>query len=85
MASGDIIYVGDGVTATTSHEFHGCVNLNRDGTAELPRAELWLAARVVVRGERSGRMKIEAFVHNGVRIAMRPWRGAVVRGSRAER
>ncbi|MBI3899706.1 MAG: hypothetical protein HY308_15630 [Gammaproteobacteria bacterium] len=40
MASGDIIYVGDGVTATTTHDIgaHGCINLNRDGTADLPRA-----------------------------------------------
>jgi len=38
MANGDIIYVGDGVTASTTHEYHGCVNLNHDGTAALPRA-----------------------------------------------
>jgi len=40
ITSGDIVYVGDGVTATTSYSdgFHGCVNLNRDGTAVLPRA-----------------------------------------------
>lgn len=36
--NGDIIYVGNGVSATTRHEFHGCVNLNRDGSAALPRA-----------------------------------------------
>ncbi len=38
MANGDIIYVGDGVTATTTHQFHGCVNLSEDGTAAMPRA-----------------------------------------------
>jgi uncharacterized protein (TIGR03437 family) len=35
---GDIIYVGDGVTATQTHQFHGCVNFSRSGTADLPRA-----------------------------------------------
>lgn len=38
MADGDIVYVGDGIAATARHEFHGCVNLNEDGTALLPRA-----------------------------------------------
>ena len=38
IANGDIIYVADGVTATTSHEFGACVNLNRSATAALPRA-----------------------------------------------
>ncbi len=38
IANGDIIYVGDGVTATKTHQFHGCVNLSESGTANLPRA-----------------------------------------------
>lgn len=38
IENGDIIYVGDGVTATETHQFHGCVNFSLSGTAELPRA-----------------------------------------------
>lgn len=40
MSPGDLTYALDGVVADTTHQFHGCINLANDGTAQRPQALL---------------------------------------------